>query len=204
MQTCTRPAALTTITQPQPGCEVKFDQIIRLLFQRRQDTPSFATDVEFKDIATWTPLLTALADTKVVLSPLFAGMTIPQSEGLFEGGNDNTTIDGVEVYKGEGAVRVTGTFTGLPFATAEELRKLSTESYGGLTDGLTAYMVNREGEIVHEGDYGGIPITNFRLSSVGSEGFGAGNKYTFSFSVPGNWDATIGITKPTFNPRFDI
>lgn len=199
---CTRPAALTPITQPT--CEVKFDQVIRLAFQRRQSAAPFANEAAFKLLSNWTALLAAADETKVTVSPLFAGMTIPQSEGLFEGGNDNTTIDGNEVYKGEGFVKVTGTFTGLTAAIAEELRTLTAESAPGLSDGLTLFMINREGDIIHDDAYRGIPVSNFRISSVGSEGYGAGNKHAFSFSMAGDWDAGVGITTPSFNPRFDL
>lgn len=205
MENCTLPAALGDITQPE--CEFNFEQIVRLLFQRRQPsaTPSFATDTAFKALATWTPLLAATDDTKIVASPLFAGMTFPPSEGLFEGGNDNTTISGVEIYKGEGQVKVTGTFTGLSPAIAEELRSFSRESQASLgVSNLTVYMPNRLGEVVHDNAYHGVPIYNFRLSSVGSEGYGAKNKHTFSFSLPGDWDKNIGMTKPTFNPLTDL
>src|SRR5437868_5058144 len=148
METCVRPAALTTISQP--GCAFKFDQIVRMLIIRGTAAIPF-TETSIKLLATWTPFLTATDDTKIIVTPQFAGLTIPASEGIYEGGNDNSTIDGIEVYKGETAPRATGgTYRNLTPTVKSELKLLSAESDASLgDDGVKTYLVTREGNLIH-------------------------------------------------------
>src|SRR5687768_14263020 len=98
---CPLPAALTAI--PASTCPFKLDQIVRLALQRRQPvaTPPFATLADIQTLLDWTTLRDAVDATKIVLTPLFAGLTIPESEGQTVGGNDNSTIGGVPEYNGE-------------------------------------------------------------------------------------------------------
>ncbi|MBA9078312.1 hypothetical protein [Rufibacter quisquiliarum] len=200
-ETCTLPSSLTAITLSD--CELKLDQIVTFLVQRGQPsnpaTPIFGTEAAFKALATWTPLLAATDDTKVVKTPEFSGLVIPSSEGQFEGGGDNSTIDGIAIYKGEGPVDVTGgMFRNLTSTTRQDLLKLVNEP------NLTVYMVNRHGNIFAKSDYNGIPIKNFRLGSTGSEGYNEDNKTPFSFSLQEGWDNDLIMVKADFNPRYDL
>lgn len=202
---CPKPVALTAI--PVSGCPVKFDQFIRMAFQRAQPkaTPPFVVaTTDITELASWTPLIAAADDEKIVVSPFFAGMEIPQSEEQVEGGNDNSTINGIEVYKGEGFVKVTGQMKGLSKEQYNALRKLSAESVASLgTAALTVYLFNRFGQIVSLADQG-IPVFNFRISSVGSAGFNAENVYNFSFSLAPEWDANVVMVKPEFDPLTEL
>lgn len=201
METCVRPVALTPISKP--GCPFKFDQIVRMLLYRGTADQPFATEAEIKALATWTPLLVAGDDNRIIVTPLFAGLTIPASEGIYEGGNDNSTIDGVEVYKGETAPRATGgTFRNLTPTVKKEMALLSAESDPSLgADGLRAIFVNRFGKLILSTGFEGIPVYSFRIGSTGSEGFGADNINTFEFSFPSGWDENVIMVEPSFNPR---
>jgi hypothetical protein len=195
---CPKPAAIPTIAGLD--CEVKFDQIVRIAFQRR-DQASFANLAALQAVATWTPLLAAAADTKIQFSPLLNSMVIPSSEEQVQGGNDNTTVNGIEEYLGEGFVKVTGRFQGLTAAIAQSLRGYTVESVAsaGITD-LVAYFFDRNGRIIHN-NLKGFDIYNFRIGSVGSEGFNAKNNYPFSFALAPEWDAAATITGTLdFNP----
>lgn len=193
---CPKPAAIPNISDYE--CPINFDQIVKIIFQRSGYT--FASEAALKDLATWTPLLTATDDTKVQVTPYFSGLVLPPSEPLTEGGNDNSTVNGIPLYLGEGFIGVAGQFIGLPPSVAEQLRDYTVESISsiGVTD-LVAYFVNRFGQLIHN-NLTGFPIYNWRLSSVGSEGFNKHNKTNFSFSMTGEWDAAAVVTKPTFNP----
>lgn len=199
---CPLPAALTAITAA--ACPVAFDQIVQILFQQRQSAAPF-TSVTIKTLATWTPLLAASDATKVVKSPIFAEMVIPQSEALLQGGNDNTTFNGIPVYGGEGSVQVTAQIANLPSAQKSQLRALvpfALASSVGVSQ-LTAYFVTKDGNIIHNNGKG-FPIYNFTVSSVGSEGFNAPNKTRIGFSLEPNWDDAAEVADPSFDPLTEL
>jgi hypothetical protein len=203
---CPLPAALTTI--PGTACPFKLDQIVRMGLQRRQAIPPgpFTTLVALQTLANWTTFQAAVDSTKVVVTPLFAGLVIPQSEGLFTGGNDNSTFNGIPDYNGEGMVTITGTFKNIAPATKRAMDLLAQESLAGVggTTNLTAYLFNKDGYSFQQNPsgtiYAGVPIYNFRVSSLGSEGFNAPNTHGFSFSVPSTWADYLTSVKPAFDP----
>jgi hypothetical protein len=221
---CPLPAALRPINIAD--CPFKIDQLVRMVFQRRQPTATdadapFATLADIQTLAGWNDFLAATDNTKMVLSPIFANATIPNSEALTTGGNDNTTFNGIRQYNGEGAVTVNGTFYNMASKTKEDLMYLPQESLASIigVSNLTVYLVNRDGQIIadtYPGTpvggpppvaptlYRGIPIYNFRISSVGSAGFNAPNTHQFSFDLPADWDTRIVSIKPTFDPLVDL
>lgn len=213
---CPLPTALTAI--PQPTCPFKFDQIVRAAFQRRQPvgTPPFASLVLAQTLSEWTDYKAAVDSTKVVVSPMFAGLTIPQSEALTAGGNDNSTFNGIRDYNGEGSVTVNGQFSNLPPASKRALDKLSQESLASAVgvSNLTVYLFNRDryGFMVNPVDgagaattnYVGIPIYNFRISSPGSEGLNAKNINNFSFDLPADWADYLASISFAFDPLTEI
>jgi hypothetical protein len=207
---CPLPAALTAI--PQPTCPFKMDQIVRLAFQRRQPigTPAFTTLVLAQTLAEWTDYKAAVDSTKVVMSPIFTGFVIPNSEALTTGGGDNSTFNGIREYNGEGAVTVTGVFKNLPPASKNALELLSQESLASSVgvSNLTVFMWNRSGYGFANNPsgtiYQGIPVYNFRVSTRGTEGFNAPDTVAFSFDLPGDWDAELVSFLPGFDPLTEI
>lgn len=206
---CPKAAAITAI--PAADCPLKLDQIVRLGFQRIQpgNASTFpAATAEITDIASWDALKTAVGGTKIQFSPYFDSLVIPQSEGLEEGGNDNSTAFGIPIDLGEGAVKVTGQFRNLPVAVKKALDAYRCESQSALGQAaLGIYAINQYGEIIHNvngTDPVAIPIYNFRLSSRGSEGFNASDKIGFSFYLPAGWDNDLAVTKPDFNALLEL
>ena len=213
---CPLPDELTAI--PQPTCPFKLDQIVRAAFQRRQpsDDPAFPTLADFQDLAEWTAFKAATDDTKIVVSPIFSGLVIPQSEALTTGGNDNSTFNGIREYNGEGSVTIAGQFKNLPPASKRAMELLSQESLAGATgiSNLCICMFNREGYSFPENPvtalgvattiYKFIPIYNFRISTLGSEGFNAPNINGFSFDVAEGWDRYLVSVKPAFDALTEI
>jgi hypothetical protein len=202
---CPLPAELTDI--PSFDCGVRFDQIVKMAFQREGNSfPSLSGSGGITVQASWTPLLAASDDTKIVVSNYFAGLVIPGSEGQFEGGNDNTTISGVRLYKGENGVTVTGVMRNLPSDVRAALRAYSQESLSSIgATNLTAYFFTRPGlekiiALKVGTTYKGIPIYNFRIASPDSQGFNADNIINFSFDLLPDWDENVEVLSPAFNP----
>lgn len=209
---CPLPAVLTRINPSD--CPFKIDQLSRLIFQRRQAIPPFSSLADIQDVDNWRNLLLSDNNDRVVLSPIFANATIPESAALTTGGNDNTTFNGIRQYNGEGSITVTGTFYNLTPKAKFQLMNLSQESLSSAlgVSNLTVYMVNRSSEFVtdmtgtHDVPTGwrGFPIYNFRISSVGSAGFNAPNTHGFSFDMMADWDNMATMVKPDFDPLADL
>ena len=205
---CPKPESLTEIAAQD--CRFKFDQILRLMFQRNTAAAPFTTAAAIGLKASWDAHKAATDDNKVVVTPVTMAVEIPSSEAQTEGGNDNSTPFGMPVYLGEGAVEVTGQFRNLAPAVVKSLRALSPESDVSLgVANLRVYMVNKDQYIIHEGqqeggvagDAWGIPVYNFRVGTMGSTGFNSDNMIPFSFTLPPYWDENLEMTKPTdFNP----
>lgn len=197
---CPPSAALTTI--PLQDCPENWGQFQRIAFQRKQATPSF-TSATIKVAATWTPLLVAVADTKIVITPFISGLTIPPGEVLKEGGNDNSTINGIPRIVGLGFVPVTAQPQSLKTAVRAALQLLGSES--SVTPGATnlwMYPINQYGQILANSDGSGIDVYNVMGGDVGSEGFGKLNTINWGFDLAGGWskDATLFTPTAPFKP----
>lgn len=197
---CPAPAALAT--PPAQACPFRMDQIVRLAFRRINGVAAaFATEAALKLQATWTPLIAAADSTKIVISPLFAGLVIPNSEGIFIGGGDNTTFNGIRSYMGEAFVTVTFTWSNMTPAVKAVLDTYAQESIAnaaGLTN-LGVHMFNVNGWDFHN-NLAFFPVYNFRVSSRGTEGLNTNDTYQASFDLAPRWDANLAGTKLSFDP----
>lgn len=211
---CPKPAAMTALPVAA-ACPFKFDQILRSGFQRTQPnaTPPFNATAPITAKDSWTALMAKSDATKIVVSPVFAGLVIPPSEAIVTGGGDNTTPFGIAEYGGESPVDVAYIYTNQSPAMIAGLRKFSQESIPVLgTYALTMYWFTKDGGIIYNKPKGsaaadghGVPVFNHRLSTIGSEGLGAGNKNNAGFSLPPYWDETIAMVFPTdWNPLTDL
>ena len=201
---CPLPAALTALTAVT--CKTKFDQIVRMGIQRVSTTTPFngglGDDIEVE--ADWTSRM-ALADSdKIIITPFFTSLVFPVSESILSGGGDNTTVNGLPEYQGESNVAVEGVFKDLPDVQVQELDDLACESLA--QDGeasIWVYFFNRFGKIIHGLTFQGIPVYNFRISSLGSEGLNASNMHSFRFDLvntPKAWDRDSVLATPAFDP----
>lgn len=200
------PPAASIADIPEQTCPERFDQVVRLLLQRKQTSASFTTTTGLV-VATWTPLLTETDDTKIQGTPLFANAVIPRGELLKEGGNDNTTINGIPRLNGRGFVPVTLELQDVEAAVRTALRSYAADSalQPGFTN-LSAYFVNRFGQIICKKDgtnLFGIDIYNFYVGDVGTDGLGKSNIANMSFDLAPGWSDDVVIIKPTdFNPMY--
>jgi hypothetical protein len=192
---CPPGTALSTI--PSQACPEVWDQIVKFAFQRKQTTPSF-TSATIKVAATWTPLLTATDSTKVVITPYIAGVVIPPGEVLKEGGNDNSTINGIPRITGLGFVPVTAQPQSLQAAVRTALQGLGSES--ALSPGFTniwVYFFNRFNQIIANADGSGFDAYNIMGGDAGTEGLGKLNTMKWGFDLAGGWSSTATLYNPT-------
>lgn len=191
-------------------CANDMDQVVKIMFQKPQAIAPFTTLAPITDVDSWTALLSASGDTKVVLSPAVANMVITGSEGAFIGENSNESVNGLGYYLGENNVRVTGEFHSISQDVADALADLSC--YSDVTLGasnLTVFLALRRikgssrvsakatGTL---GEYEGFEIFNFRISSFDNQGYQTKTKYMFSFDIqPDEWIGKEDVTV-AFNP----
>jgi hypothetical protein len=208
---CPLPAALPTI--PKPGCKQNFGQIQRVLFQRAGfvfDAAADPTPNPIDVLSSWTPLFAAVGDTKVVSSPLLANFIIPSPEPITEGGGDNTTIDGIEIVLGAGAITATGSLEEIPGSIVKKLKELMCE-----TD-LVAYFINHNGSIIanrvnpdsvgpDDEQYTGFPISSLFVPDLASNGLNTRDKAeAFRFSLTYGWRDNAELIKPAFNAKTSL
>jgi hypothetical protein len=204
---CPPPANLSAITPT--NCPIKFGQIQKLAFGRLNPTePRFdATTSQITAQAIWTALVAASDDSKLVISPYVSGFSIPPTEPVKQGGNDNTTINGLSELMGGQMVLVPFMLKNVSAETAKTLRAIATETM--LQPGETnigAYFLAEGNNVIY--DAGGetdkflpFPIYNLFIPDVASEGYNTNNTYNCSFEMPFGWSEYFKVVKADFNPR---
>lgn len=196
---CPLPAAISII--PSVGCPVRFGQIQKVIFQRRQAVASVTEDTILLK-ATWDALLAADDDTRAVISPYFNNFVIGKNEILKEGGNDNTTINGIPRVVGMSYAPVTAELRNVESAIADAMRAYTCESSQNGYTNLWAYFVNQFGKIIGKLDaddehVNGFDVYNLAVPDVSSEGFGKDNIYFIDWSQSGGWSEGWKIYSPT-------
>lgn len=204
---CPRPTVLVTI--PNSTCPENIGQIQKFLFQRAGWTFNSEAEpsTDFTILASWTPLLTAAGNTKVVVTPYLEGVVIPPGEAITNGGDDNSTRDGVQQVVGATSPLVTGTFTSIQNAVVEAMKKLGCESRSGT--GIVFYGINQWDQLIgRSADAGvnvvGIPLQEMWFSDMGNEGLNTFDKGNFRFSVVDGWRKNLYIVKPDFSPKTQL
>lgn len=194
-------------------CPFRLDQIVFLFFQKSQATPSFVEGTNsITEAASWTPFLTATDNTKIEKSPAFSSMVIPKSEQLTTGGGDNSTPFGIAKLQGQSNVQVTAMLQDVPTEVLKQLDQYTRFSFSTqAVSNLTVYMVNRAGRIFHING-SGVPIYNFNVSSIGTEGYSSSTDAEVRFTLANNlldangnfiaWDRNLeeAIPEVGFNP----
>jgi hypothetical protein len=183
---------------PANTCTPDLDQVVSIAFQKI-GAPSF-TATTILQMATWTPLLAASDATKVIKTPILHGLTIPASEGIYDGGDDNSTAFGIREYKGEKNVTVTANLKSINPAVVAELRKLTTDSKVPGYTTIWAYFFGMSNKISGKSTGAGIPIYNVRISTLGSEGYRGKNMHQITFDLRSDWDNDFQTFVASFDP----
>ena len=201
---CPRGAALPDI--PAVTCPETFGQIQKVAFVRMYKTDGtknkFVTASDIKLKASWTPLLMAADDTKVIISPYIQAPTAEAGAArTFGGGND--TLGGIEEIIGREATPFTGVIRKAPQTVIKALKDLQCESIG-------VYLFDENGAIgaiagTTEGDYFPIPIRSFFVGDKTLGGFEAPDSNSIQWSFLPNWSDDLKLIAPTdFNPLTDL
>jgi hypothetical protein len=202
---CLCPQATSLTAIPTLTCTENLGQIVKLAFQRRQTTAPFPTKVgagagDAGLLASWTTLKAAADSTKITVTPYAEAIVIPPLEKITEGGDDNSTLDGIPDVVGVSVGEATGNFRGLPAAILKVLKTLNCEV------DMTVYLINEFGYIIGQSIGGvtfqGIEINNFFIADGGNEGKNTKDKTMFSWNYRYGWRDNLAIVKPTdFNGR---
>lgn len=196
---------------PVSNCPESFGQIQKVAFQRLYKSTgeknSFKTDAGIEKKASWTPLLSADDDTKIVISPYIQAPTAEAGAArTFGGGNE--TLGGVEEIVGREPTPFTGVMRKLPQKIIKALKELQCESWG---DNLGVYLFNENGAIGAIQDaktattHYPIPIRSLFIGDKTLGGYEAPDSNNIQWAFLPNWSDDLAIIVPEdFNPLTDL
>lgn len=201
---CPGNASLPTI--PQVDCYESFGQIQKAIFQRLYKSTGEKNKLgkeQITKLASWTPLLTASDDTKVVVSPYIQAPTNEAGEPrTFGGGND--TPGGIEEIIGRDPSSFTGVLRKIPQKVIKAMKELQCESWG---DNLGVYLVDGNGAIEclsDDTDCFPIPIRSLFIGDKSHGGFEAPDNNAIQWSFLPNYSDDLVIVVPEFNPLLEL
>lgn len=196
---------------PVSNCPESFGQIQKVAFQRLYkntgEKNSFKTDAGIEKKASWTPLLSADDDTKIVISPYIQAPTAEAGAArTFGGGNE--TLGGVEEIVGREPTPFTGVMRKLPQKIIKALKELQCESWGG---NLGVYLFDENGAIGAIQDaktattHYPIPIRSLFIGDKTLGGYEAPDSNNIQWAFLPNWSDDLAIIVPEdFNPLTDL
>lgn len=208
---CKCPAGTALPDIPVSNCPESFGQIQKVAFQRLYKSTgekiSFKTDAGIEKKASWTPLLSADDDTKIVISPYIQAPTAEAGAArTFGGGNE--TLGGVEEIVGREPTPFTGVMRKLPQKIIKALKELQCESWG---DNLGVYLFDENGAIGAIQDaktattHYPIPIRSLFIGDKTLGGYEAPDSNNIQWAFLPNWSDDLAIIVPEdFNPLTDL
>lgn len=211
MTICKCPAAAALPNIPNFTCAESFGQIQKVAFQRLYGSTSkrnsFTTEKGISKLASWSPLLTAKDDTKVVVSPYIQAPTAEAgAPRTFGGGNE--TLGGIEEIIGREPTPFTGVLRKMPQSIIKALKALQCESD---SQNLGIFLFDENGAIGALQDpgtattYYPIPICSLFIGDKTLGGFEAPDSNSIQWSFLPNWSDDLAIVIPDdFNPLTDL
>lgn len=208
---CKCPAGTALPDIPVSNCPESFGQIQKVAFQRLYKSTgeknSFKTDAGIEKKASWTPLLSADDDTKIVISPYIQAPTAEAGAArTFGGGNE--TLGGVEEIVGREPTPFTGVMRKLPQKIIKALKELQCESWG---DNLGVYLFDENGAIGAIQDaktattHYPIPIRSLFIGDKTLGGYEAPDSNNIQWAFLPNWSDDLAFIVPEdFNPLTDL
>ena len=208
---CKCPAGTALPDIPVSNCPESFGQIQKVAFQRLYKSTggknSFKTDAGIEKKASWTPLLSADDDTKIVISPYIQAPTAEAGAArTFGGGNE--TLGGVEEIVGREPTLFTGVMRKLPQKIIKALKELQCESWG---DNLGVYLFDENGAIGAIQDaktattHYPIPIRSLFIGDKTLGGYEAPDSNNIQWAFLPNWSDDLAFIVPEdFNPLTDL
>lgn len=211
MAICKCPAAKALPNIPNFTCAESFGQIQKVAFQRLYKSTggknSFTTSAGIGKKASWTPLLSAEDDTKVVVSPYIQAPTAEAgAPRTFGGGNE--TLGGIEEIIGREPTPFTAVMRKMPQSLIKALKDLQCESD---SQNLGVYLFDENGAIGALQDpktattYYPIPIRSLFIGDKTLGGFEAPDSNAIQWTFLPNWSDDLAIIVPDdFNPLIDL
>lgn len=188
------------------NCPIKWDQVQKLAFGRK-DSTRFGSESDFLFEAYWQGLLSATDDSKIVTTPYIAGFDIPASEPVAQGGNDNTTLNGVREIMGGQFITVPFMLKNVSAQTANELRLLASETMvqPGVSN-LQAYFFATNNNVIYDegasgANFDGFTIYNLFVPDIASAGLNTNTMYNITFDLAFGWSQYWAIQQMAWNPR---
>lgn len=210
MAICKCPAAAALPNIPDFTCAESFGQIQKVAFQRLYKSAgeknSFTTaGIEVK--ASWTQLLSADDETKVVVSPYIQAPTAEAgAPRTFGGGNE--TLGGIEEIIGREPTPFTAVMRKMPQSLIKALKDLQCESD---SQNLGVYLFDENGAIGALQDpktattHYPIPIRSLFIGDKTLGGFEAPDSNAIQWTFLPNWSDDLAIIVPKdFNPLTDL
>lgn len=211
MAICKCPAAAALPNIPNFKCAESFGQIQKVAFQRLYKSAgeknSFTTAAGIGKLASWSPLLAAEDDTKIVISPYIQAPTAEAgAPRTFGGGNE--TLGGIEEIIGREPTPFTGVIRKMPQSLIKALKELQCESD---SQNLGVYLFDENGSIGALQDpttattYYPIPIRSLFVGDKTLGGLEAPDSNAVQWSFLPNWSDDLAILTPEdFNPLTDL
>lgn len=211
MAICKCPAAKALPNIPNFTCAESFGQIQKVAFQRLYKNDggknSFTTAEGIGEKSSWTPLLTATDDTKVVVSPYIQAPTAEAgAPRTFGGGNE--TLSGIEQIIGREPTPFTAVMRRMPQSLIKALKDLQCESD---SQNLGVYLFDENGAIgALQGSESAvthypIPIRSLFIGDKTLGGFEAPDSNAIQWVFLPNWSDDLAIIVPNgFNPLTDL
>lgn len=211
MAICKCPAAAALPNIPNFTCAESFGQIQKVAFQRLYKSAggknSFTADAGIGKLASWSPLLAAEDDTKIVISPYIQAPTAEAgAPRTFGGGNE--TLGGIEEIIGREPTPFTGVIRKMPQSLIKALKELQCESD---SQNLGVYLFDENGSIGALQDpttattYYPIPIRSLFVGDKTLGGLEAPDSNAVQWSFLPNWSDDLAILTPEdFNPLTDL
>lgn len=210
MAICKCPAtALPNI--PNFTCAESFGQIQKVAFQRLYkntgEKNSFTTADGIGEKMSWTPLLSAGDNTKIVISPYIQAPTAEAgAPRTFGGGNE--TLGGIEEIIGREPTPFTAVMRKMPQSLIKALKDLQCESD---SQNLGVYLFDENGAIgaLQDTKTGTmcypIPIRSLFIGDKTLGGFEAHDSNAIQWTFLPNWSDDLVIIVPKdFNPLTDL
>lgn len=210
MAICKCPAAAALPNIPNFTCAENFGQIQKVAFQRLYKSTggknSFTTTAGIGKKASWTPLLSADDDTKVVLTPYVQAPTAEAGAvRTFGGGNE--TLGGIEEVIGREPTPFTAVLRRVPQKIIKALKQLQCESD---SQNLGVYLFDENGNIGALQDetitttYYPIPIRSLFIGDKTHGGLEAPDSNAIQWAFLPNYSDDLTIVTPDFNPLTDL
>lgn len=203
---CPGPTAIPNVHLAD--CYENFGQIQKIILQRKKNGSNLNTIADPDLEASWTALLSAADDTKVVQTPYLSSPESTPGEAIKFGGG-NQTLNGAQIIVGKNATRFACIIFSNQQRTIEDLKKYECEGE------IVAWFINEYGQIGCIADDAGTPTTYYGVPIqaqsffIGDKKFGgkdAPDANAMEFMLAPNWSDKFKVINPEagFNPLEDL